>query len=234
MTALDFEISHRPDFALLVVRLSPGEAVYSEPSAMATMDASLQLKAGLRGGLMRAMGRALGGDSPMLTRYTATETPGEVTLAPGPPGDIVHHRMDGHRLLLQRGALLAHGRGVHVSGHFQGARGFFGGEGLVLLQAKGRGDLFFTSYGAIVAVDVAGDYLVDTGYVVAFEDTLQYRITTVPGLGLRSKLGSFLFGGEGLVCRFSGQGRLWIQTRTLQPFLSWVYPYRPQRRTRRN
>lgn len=234
MAPLDFNISHRPDFSLLSVRLAAGEAVYSEPSAMATRDDHIELKAGLRGGWLRAIGRALGGESPMLTRYTAAARSGEITLAPGPPGDIVHHRLEGQRLLLQRGALLAHGSGVQVSGSWQGVRGFFGGEGLMLLQAHGVGDLFFTSYGAILEIDVSDEYIVDTGYVVAFEDTLSYRVTTVPGLGLGSRLTSLLLGGEGLVCRFAGQGRLWIQTRTLHPLLSWVYPYRPQRRTRNN
>ncbi|MCR4415892.1 MAG: AIM24 family protein [Thermoguttaceae bacterium] len=38
---------------------------------------------------------------------------------------------------------------------------------------------------------------------------------------------TFFFGGEGLVCRFSGQGKLWIQTRHVSSFLSWVHPFRP-------
>ena len=50
-------------------------------------------------------------------------------------------------------------------------------------------------------------YIVDTGYIVAFEDTLQYNVTILPGLRAGGKLKSFFFGGEGLVCRFSGQGQ---------------------------
>ena len=61
-------------------------------------------------------------------------------------------------------------------------------------------------------IDVAGEFIVDTGYIVAFEDTLQYRVTVLPGLRSRGKLKSFFFGGEGLVCQFSGQGRVWVQT----------------------
>jgi uncharacterized protein (AIM24 family) len=35
------------------------------------------------------------------------------------------------------------------------------------------------------------------------------------------------FSGEGLVCRFAGQGKVWIQTRYVSPFLAWVHPFRP-------
>ena len=74
---------------------------------------------------------------------------------------------------------------------------------------------------------MTGEYYVDTGYIVAFESSLNYNVTTLPGLSIGSKIKSFLFGGEGLVCRFSGHGRLWIQTRCAGPFVRWVNPYRP-------
>ncbi|MDD9943614.1 MAG: TIGR00266 family protein [Myxococcales bacterium] len=229
-TSLDFEISHRPDFALLTIRLAQGQQVFGEPSAMASMDTTIHLKAGLRGGLRRSLGRAFGGESLIVNTFSAKGGPGEVTMAPGVAGDVTHYKLHGQRLMLQRGAFVAHGPGVDITGKWQGARGFFSGEGLVLLQASGHGDLFFNSFGAILELDVADGFFVDTGYVVAFEDTLDYRVTVLPGLGVGSKVKSFLFGGEGLVCRFSGQGKVWIQTRTIHPFLSWVHPYRPQGR----
>ena len=114
-----------------------------------------------------------------------------------------------------------------MSGSWQGAKGFFTGEGLVLLKATGTGDVFFNTYGGILEVDVTDDYYVDTGYIVAFEETLQYKVTVLPGLKIGGKLKSFFFGGEGLVCKFSGQGKVWVQTRCLNPFLTWVYPFRP-------
>ncbi len=97
----------------------------------------------------------------------------------------------------------------------------------MLLKATGEGDVFFNSYGAILSVDVTDEYIVDTGYIVAFEDTLDYNVSVLPGLRGGSKLKTLFFGGEGLVCRFSGQGRVWIQTRHVQSFLSWVNAFRP-------
>ncbi len=54
-------------------------------------------------------------------------------------------------------------------------------------------------------------------------------MSVLPGLGIGGRAKSFFFGGEGLVVRFSGAGQGVVQTRTVNPFLSWVYPYRPQK-----
>ena len=93
-------------------------------------------------------------------------------------------------------------------------KGFFSGESLFLIKASGNGDIWFSSYGAILEIPVNGSYIVDTGYIVAFEDTLNYNVEMLGGLSFKS-LKTSIFGGEGLVCRFSGQGKLWIQTRHL-------------------
>lgn len=229
--SLEHEILLRPDYSMVSVRLETGQKLLAEPAAMATMDPTIELKAGMRGGLGSSIGRMLGGESLIVNTFTAKGGPGEVLLAPSTPGDVVHYHLQGNGLMLQRGAFLAHSEGVELTGKWQGARGFFSGEGLVLLKASGNGDLFFNSYGAILEVDVAQEgYLVDTGYIVAFEDTLQYHVTIMPGLRPGARLKTLFFGGEGLVCRFSGRGKVWIQTRTIEPFLRWVHPFRPVKR----
>jgi len=225
--SFQYEISQRPDFAMLAVNLPQGQKVFAEPSAMASMTPTVTLKAGLKGGLGKTLGRALGGESLIINTFEAAEGPGEVLFAPGSAGDVAHYRLNGNTLYLQRGAFMVHSDGVELTGKWQGAKGFFSGEGLVLLKASGNGDIFFNSYGAILEVDVTDQYIVDTGYIVAFEDTLQYNVSILPGLRAGGKIKTLFFGGEGLVCNFSGQGRVWIQTRHVHPFLSWINPYRP-------
>ena len=222
-----YEISQRPDFSLVTLKMEQGQKVYSEPSAMAAMTPTIKLKAGFKGGLGKTLGRAFGGENIIINTLEAATGPGEASFAPGIQGDVAHYALDNNTIYLQRGAFLLHSDGVELTGKWQGAKGFFSGEGLVLLKASGTGDLFFNSYGAILSVDVTDQYYVDTGYVVAFEDTLQYRVTVLPGLRAGGKIKSFFFGGEGLVCQFSGQGRVWIQTRHPRSFISWVHAYRP-------
>lgn len=233
MTAkLDFGIEHQPDFPLLRVRLEAGQSLFAEPAAMVTMAPTLHLRAGLKGGLGKSLGRMMGGESLIVNTFTAQGGPGEVALASGGLGDIYHYAFGaggtGGGLMLQRGAFLAHGEGVTLDAQWQGARGFFSGNGMVMLRAGGTGDLFFNGFGAVIPIEVDGGYFVDTGYVLAFEDTLSYRVTTMPGLrpGAGQKLKTFFLGGEGLVCQFSGRGRVWVQTRQIGSFLGWVYPFR--------
>ena len=224
---VQFELTQQPDFALLNVQLEQGQKIFAEPSAMASMDPTIHLKAGFKGGLGKTLGRALGGESLIINTFTAERGPGEVTFAPCAPGDTVHYRLDMGEVYMQRGAFMCHTDGVDVTGKWGGAKGFFSGKGLILLKASGTGDLFFNSYGALIEMDVRDEFIVDTGYIVAFENTLSYDVTVLPGLKIGGKIKSFFFGGEGLVCRFSGQGKVWVQTRNVNPFLTWVYAFRP-------
>lgn len=220
-------IENQPDFATLRVQLAPGQSVLAEPSAMATMSTNVKLVSSMKGGFTGAISRALSGDSVVMNTFTAEGAPGEVWFAPGPMGDMRHVRLNGNRLVLQRGAFVACSEGVEIKAKWEGLKGFFNGEGFVLQQATGIGDLWFNTYGAILEIDVSGEYVVDTGCIVAFEDTLSYRVTTMPRPNGGGMMKTLFFGGEGLVCRFSGTGRLWIQTRGIGPFLGWVQPFRP-------
>jgi uncharacterized protein (TIGR00266 family) len=77
-----------------------------------------------------------------------------------------------------------------------------------------------SSYGAIHEVHVEDTYVVDTGHIVAFEDTLQYNVTKTGGMK------SLFLSGEGLVCNFVGTGRVWIQTRNAPSLASFLHPFR--------
>ncbi|MCC9602928.1 TIGR00266 family protein [Stieleria sp. JC731] len=224
---LSFQITQRPDFSMVQIDLDHGGKIFAEPSAMVSMSPNIKLEAGFKGGLGKTFGRMLGGESLIINTFTAQDGPGEILFAGGAAGDLAYLRLEDSCVMLQRGAFMLNGPGVEVTGKWQGAKGFFSGEGLVLLKASGTGDLFFNSYGAILEVDVTDEYIVDTGYIVAFEESLDYRVTVLPGLRSGGKIKSFFFGGEGLVAQFRGNGRVWIQTRQISSFLSWVNAFRP-------
>jgi uncharacterized protein (TIGR00266 family) len=194
---------------------------------MAAMDSCIKMKSKVKGGLMKGLGRMLGGESLFLSEFTAQGKRGELYLSPGVPGDIQHYTLNGNKaLMVQSSGFVACSPTVEMDSKFQGFKGFFSGESLFLLRVTGRGDFWFSSYGAVAQIDVDGDYVVDTGYVVAFEDTLEYSVETIGGLSFKN-LRTAILGGEGLVCRFCGQGRLWIQSRDLYPLLNFLNAFRP-------
>jgi uncharacterized protein (TIGR00266 family) len=223
---IDYEINHAPAYAALTLKLNPDQTVWVEAGAMAAMDPWIEMKSRMKGGLMKGIGRMLGGESLFLSEFTPKGRAGELLLAPGVPGDVQHYALSGNSLMLQSSGFVACSPDIELNTKFQGMKGFFSGESLFLVKASGTGDLWFSSYGAILEIPVEGDYVVDTGYIVAFEDTLKYSVELMGGLSFRS-LRTGIFGGEGLVCRFTGQGRLWIQSRQMSGLINFVNPYRP-------
>ena len=211
-------IECRPDYAFLTVQLPKDQTLKVEASAMATMDSNVEMKTKFKGGF----GRFLTGESLFINEFTATGGPGEIKIAPGPPGDLEHLYLNNDVIYLQNSAFVASAMTVEVETKFQGLmKGFFSGESLFLIRCSGVGNLWFNTYGAILEVDVTDNYVVDTGHIVAFTEGLHYDVMSIGGYK------SLFLSGEGLVCRFSGQGKVWIQTRQVPPLRSWVWPYRP-------
>jgi uncharacterized protein (TIGR00266 family) len=226
-------ITHGPSFAMLRVDLAPGEAVTGEAGAMVArhepVAMEVKLNASGKGGffgflkalLIALLRRVIGGETFFVNEFTAPSG-GSVWLAPPLSGEVVHRRMNGETLVLSTGAYLAHTGSVELSLKFGGLRGLLAKEGAFFLRITGHGDLWFTSYGGVQAIDVNGSYIVDNGHLVGYEGDLTFGIRTAGG-GLMGLAAS----GEGLVCEFKGRGRIYIQTRNLKSLVSWLSPMLP-------
>lgn len=214
-------IKNKPDFASLHVALNRGEQIVTEAGAMIAMTRGLEIETQLQGGVLGAAKRALGGESLFLNTYSAADDAQQLDLASRAPGDIEHLQLSGSAIMLQSGSYLASEPTVELDTKWTGARSFFGGEGLFMLRCSGNGSLWISSYGAIHPVDVDGTYTVDTGHIVAFEDSLSFQVRSV------GSVKSLLFSSEGLVCLFSGRGRLWLQTRNSSALAAFLHPFRP-------
>lgn len=215
-----FQLQTRPDYAFLNVEIPADETLKVEAAAMATMDTHLKMKTKLGGGLKRFVS----GESIFINEFTADGAAGHIGIAPSVPGDMAHVFLngDGQAVLLQNSAYVASTDGVDIDTKWQGLmKGFFSGEGLFLIRASGRGDLWFNTFGALIEIDVSGEYVVDNSHIVAFTEGLEYNIEKIGGYK------SLFFSGEGLVCRFSGSGRIWIQTRKARSLVAWARYYRP-------
>ena len=174
---------------------------------------------GGKGGMMKGLKRMFSGESFFLNHFTADSDNQELLIGPSLIGDVVQHELQG-TMVVQGSSWLASANDIQVDTTWQGfGNALFSGEGLFWVKCSGQGPLLLNSFGAVYPVDVDGDYVVDTGHIVAFEDSLKFKI----GKANKSWLGSF-FGGEGLVCRFSGQGRLYCQTHNPPDFGSTLGP----------
>jgi len=218
-------IEHQGAFALAVVNLQAEHTIAAEAGAMVSMSANIDLHSEMKGGVFGALKRAVGGESAFVSTFTARGGPGEVTFAPGAPGDVAGIEMQNQMFMVQSSSYLAGDTSLVVDTKFGGAKSFFGGEGLFVLQVSGAGLLLVSSFGAIRrrTLRPGEQYVIDTGHLVAWEGQMQYNIRKAAKSGyLRSMLS-----GEGMVAEFTGPGEILIQTRNLAAFAGMLKPFFP-------
>lgn len=219
------EILYRPSYSMGIVDLEPNEEICVEAGAMVSMTEGITLKTRTQGGLLRSFSRSiLGGESFFLNVFRAPAQGGQINLAPTLPGDMMILELRGDSLLVQSGSYVASSMGIEIDMKWGGTQTFFASEGLIMLRARGVGLLFLASYGAIHPIDLAPGqrYTVDTGHLVSFSEGMGFRVRTVGGMR------STLLSGEGLVVDLTGPGRVYMQTRSEDAFLSWLVPHMPQ------
>ena len=220
-----WEIQYQGSFALALVHLQAEQAIHAEAGAMVSMSGNVDLHSEMKGGVFGALKRAVGGESAFVSTFTAKGSPGEVTLAPGAPGGIAGIEMRNQTFMVQSSSYLAGDTSLQVETKFGGAKSFFGGEGLFVLQVAGTGLLLVSSFGAIHTKSLrpGEQYVVDTGHLVAWEGHMQYNLRKAAKSGFFRSMMS----GEGMVAEFNGPGEILIQTRNLAAFAGLLRPYFP-------
>jgi uncharacterized protein (TIGR00266 family) len=225
---MNIQLLQQPDSAIARVILDAGEELVAQAGAMIAMNANIDVNTTLRqgkgGGIMGGLKRMLAGQSLFLSVFRSPVTGSEILLAPKMMGDMMQYQMNGNELIVQSSSYLASESDVDMELGFTGLKSLFSGESIFWLKMSGYGAVLLTSFGGIYSIDIDGDYIVDTGHIVAFENTLEYQITKPSA----SWIGSFL-GGEGFVCRFHGKGKLYCQTHNAGAFGSLVGSQLPPR-----
>lgn len=166
---------------------------------------------GFLGKLMEAGKRVLAGESLFLTYF---EGLGEVGFAGDFPGRILPIGLSGEAILAQKDAFLAAVGNIELSIALQKRIGgaLFGGEGFIVEKLSGDGVVFIHAGGDLVTFELAtGESIrVDTGCVVAWDESVTYDVQFVGGIK------TALFGGEGLfLTTLTGPGMVVVQTMTL-------------------
>ena len=231
---MDLDYEFKPAFTLMTANLGPGESIKVEPGAMVAQSVGLDMQTGMSGGggvggFLKSMAKsALGGESFWLNTFTAGSSGGWISMAPSTPGDISTFDIEpGRNLFMQGGAFMACSPNVQYDTKFQGAKSLFSREGGFFLRAFSEGvsgQVFYCAYGAIKEIEVTPDapIKVDNGHLVAFTEGVTYRAVASGGMK------SSIFGGEGLVLKLSGSGKVWIQTRNMEALASKMIPFLPK------
>lgn len=202
------------------IRLRPGQEIFAEAGKMLYKTASVQWESRMSGQslgekIWGAVKRKLMGESLFWTYFRAA-APGEVGFAGAYPGRIQAFELKaGESILAQRDSFVCAQSSARVDIALvkRIGAGLFGGEGFILEKITGPGTAFIHAGGDFIEFQLPpGEVLqVDTGCLVAFDESVDYDIQFAGGIK------TAIFGGEGLfLATLRGPGRVLIQSLTLE------------------
>ena len=221
---------------VLEVELEPNDAVFSESGELSWMTASVQMtthtQMGGGGGLFGVLKRVAGGGSLFMTEYRAQQYPGQVAFAAKVPGHIVPVQVGpGAEFMVHRHGFLCATPQVSIGIGFQQSlgAGIFGGNGFILQKVAGQGTAWLELSGELIQKNLApGEVLrVHPGHVGAFQASVGFQITTVPGIK------NMIFGGDGIfLAVLQGPGTVWLQTLPISRLAHQIAEYLPRTENR--
>ena len=228
MADVEFEIVEAGDAPVVRARIPAGGSLYADAGAMMSMTPNLRIESSMRGGVMGALSRSLlRGETFFYLTISAPESPGEALLAPAMIGGIERLELAGTEYFLQKGSFLAGEHSIELTTKTQNlTKGLFSGEGFFVTRVSGSGTMLLNTFGSLMTFDLAPgeEYVVDNFHVVAWESTVKYTINKAAAGWISS-----FTSGEGFVCRFTGPGRIYVQTRNPGAFAGWLGRHLPSR-----
>ena len=216
---MKYDIRYKPAFATVFVELQPRESITAEAGAMASMDGAIAMDTRFSGGLFPALLKTFfGGETLFVNTFSnPTDRPLQVVLTQPSVGDIIRLELKPNQeICFQPGAYISHMGNVKMDVQWAGFKSWIAGEGLFKLKLRGPGLVFFGAYGGITERRVQGDFIVDTGHLVAYSPTVKMNLKLAGGL-----VGS-LTSGEGLVNRLTGEGKIYLQSRSVDGLVGFL------------
>ncbi len=222
MIRYEIEGGHLP---VVICYPQAGQTLCTESGAMSWMSPNMHMDTNTGGGLKKAFGRLLSGESIFLNEYTAMNGEGMIAFASSFPGSIIPYQVTpGNGIIVQKRGFLAMEKGLELSMFFQKklGNGFFGGEGFIMQRISGNGMVFLEIDGHCKTYELrAGQsIIVDTGYLAAMSESCTMDIETVKGAK------NIFLGGEGLFhTRITGPGRVYLQSMPVIHTAQALAPY---------
>lgn len=217
---------------VLEFTLDSSESIISEAGELSWMSSAIQLtthtQLGGGGGFLGALKRVAGGGTLFMTEYRAAGAAGELAFAAKLPGHIVPVEVgSGREYMIHRHGFLCATPKIQIGVGFQQSlgAGIFGGDGFLLQRLSGEGTAWLELSGELVTKELqAGETLrVHPGHVGAFQSSVSFQITTVPGI--KNKI----FGGDGIfLAALTGPGKVWLQTLPISKLAHAIAEYIPR------
>ena len=217
---MQYEIRYRPSFSAIFLTLEPGERIIAEAGAMVSMDAGLEMTTELSGGFFSALLRKFfGGESLFInTFHNRSSRTLNLVLTQAMIGDVGVIALGNKIMCFQPGAYIANTPEVKMQIKWAGFKSWIAGEGLFKQEFSGQGLVFFGAYGGLTPKRVTEEFIVDTSHLVAYESSLKMNIK------LSGNSFTSIASREGLVNKLTGNGLIYIQSRSLSGLVGFLSP----------
>ena len=218
---------------VLELNMQPNDKVFAESGELGWMSMAVQMQTstsagGQQGGFLGALGRAVAGGTFFMTEYTAVGGPGLLAFSAKLPGQILPMEIaPGQGYMVHRHGFMCATIGCAVLDRFPAAsrcrrvrrkrvpHAAAPGPGPGVGRAPRRGGHLRPSGWEHAARP--------PGLVGMFQESVQFNITTVPGIQ------NALFGGSGLfLATLTGPGRIWLQSMSMQHLAHAIQEYLPK------
>ncbi len=223
-----FSLVGSPD-PFLHVSMKRGDKIYCESNGMVMMEQALELKGKLQGGVVQSFLRRFANDESLFQQHIeAVHGDGDCLLSSTLDGDMQILDVGNVQYTLSDGAFVAATSTVEIKVKMQGLGGALFGQtgGFLVMHTSGQGQVVVSGFGTLFEIDVeqGKDVIVDNGHVVCWDSRLTYNmsVSTAQSSGMLGNLVNSVTSGEGMVMRFSGQGKIVVCSRNRGNFLQWL------------
>ncbi len=211
---MEYDIVKKGGYDYLKFLLDSGEEIFAQPGALMMLRGDVEVNTKMLGG-KSFIGLKVGflaQESVFINRFVAKNSC-ELWFSPSLPGVLESIDLKGEEFYLKDGAYLCHYGDIVIDTKFFGLKGIFSNSGLFWLKVSGNGRVFTNTFGGIEEINLEGnEILVDNYNLLAFSSGVNAEIVKLGGMK------TFFFGGEGLMFKLSGYGKVLIQTRNLPSF----------------
>ncbi|MBP3200989.1 MAG: TIGR00266 family protein [Lachnospiraceae bacterium] len=216
------------NFPIVILTLENGESILTESGSMQWMSEGFEMKTEGGGGIGKALGRLMAGESMFRNIYTATSDNSMIALGSSVPGSIKAIEVTpDNPVIIQKSSYLASTDQIktEVFVQKQMKTGLFGGEGFIMQKISGQGIVFVEIFGSVMEYDLKENekLIIDTGSFALMQASCKMDIQTVKGFK------NIVLGGEGLfLTNVTGPGKVIVQTMKLSAFANLLVPFMPR------